>query len=400
MNDLPVPSSLPSPHFPARRSRLTLLGLVPLALLLGCMDAGEPGIQAAETSAAPPPAPAIVAPPPAVVAPTPPADSRTSFNQANAKAGAADAAAAITHPGLQTLTDVLRLSFPREKSTPGVPITKAEALPQDLGTIFCPGGGTLRTEGTLANAPAWTAGDRISLRATNCQALRGDLTVNGLVTVLVQAFDQQRYELALVMDALDMTRTSSTAGLLYQTTLSGDVRMTITERPDAQQPTTVAATRLSVAYAVSTAAGLMRFGQVWEDVVASLQPPAAAPVLDPVAVEAEVIAYPITKAAIDEAMIKTWSIEFRARVDTLNGPLGDARTAYVLSTTTPVVAALDALLEGEYRLEGRSSSLQVSSTRSEPGFVMNLDRDGDGTFEWSTPLTLSDLFGREPRQTD
>lgn len=212
-------------------------------------------------------------------------------------------------------------------------------------TVGCDGGGTVRAEGEMAAPPDLSAGDRVTLIATNCKAsTSSEEIVNGRVAVTVQALGTEVNDLSFEYDAFSLK------GAEFNVTLSGDSRL----RTSGASSTQLTGTRLALSTTVGTQTTLLR----WLD-------------------------YRLVTEPVNGVVGRSLS----ARVETLDSRLGTEWVGYTLSTPSPATRELRG---GAVRLQGQGSAMLVQFG-NDGNATLQLDADGNGSYERSTTYTLQQL---------
>lgn len=85
------------------------------------------------------------------------------------------------------------------------------------------------------------------------------------------------------------------------------------------------------------------------------------------------------------------AITMSASVQTTNGRLGSGTFSYTVATVTPLaVSASGAITGGSIKVTGSGSSLLLTATGSD-AFTLQVDTNGDGTYDSNTPVTRTQL---------
>jgi hypothetical protein len=363
-------SSSKSVRGAAPRAALAILLSAPLVLLTACGGGGGGGDQAAAPGT---PAPVTNTPTPA------PTSATLVITSTNAKPVAADALdnatnldAAESGSGFVTGVQVdapqagnlaLQLAAIARTLAAKVPARSVLAVGVAVSeTAPCSGGGTLSINGSVASENGVTAGDAITLGANGCKEF-----VDGVATEL-----NGQMKLTIVSGSLNgngltfpthivmrLDATNFSVAVPGQTTrTNGDMTMDMTLQSSTSESLVVSGT--SLATTVFRDSGSRSFAL--QDYRQSV--------------------------AIDNGAV-TASVD--AQISSTNPRLGTGTQVYTVATTTALTAnSTGTFTGGVLKVTGSSSALLLTVTA--PGtFQVQVDANGDGTYETSTTATHAEL---------
>lgn len=228
-------------------------------------------------------------------------------------------------------------------------------------TVACSGGGTVTVSGNVAASDGFTAGDSATLSAAGCrETIDGVLTTMSgslALTITGGSFSATAAFPRHVAMTIQASNFSVTAGS-DASTASGDVSMDLTETgPDAAA---VVLTGTSLSSQVTTSAGTRSF---------------------------TMRSYRQALAIAGGSTSYTVTGDF----ETSNSRLGTGTVAYHVSTPAALVASSAGdLSAGSLRVDGKASALLLTVTGSN-ALRLEVDADGNGSFESSSTATLAEL---------
>lgn len=307
--------------------------------------------------------------------PPPPPPNLVSITAQNQKLLAADALQSATDTNLAMFAAMLLMGQPQggqaataqllATSRPAS-VTSAMATLRSQWTsrepVQCAYGGELSVSGNYYGGSYVTAGDSVTLDASNCTEDWGGgviSTVNGVVTasVLSGSFDSAYvvYPFRIVLGIT--ARNFSIGSGAHSMTFDGDVLMDISES---------SATRGTIV--LSGAAVRSTYGSDGD-------------------LHASTLRNYRNEIRMDGALVTNG---ISASVETSNKWLGSV--AYELTTPVQLVESSGAFTSGTLKLAGRNSALLVTGTGAD-AFSLRLDADGDGGYEGNASTTKSELEG-------
>ena len=230
-------------------------------------------------------------------------------------------------------------------------------------TAACSGGGSMTISGNVSGGSSLVAGDALTITGSNCTETvdGGSATINGSMTLTVNSgsfsTDTLSYpkQITMTISANNLTMTSNGVS----TASNGDMKIQLT-----QTSATAASSMLSgTSIANTTTAG----------------------------------------GGTRSATLKNYSIEQQtsgtqtqtrvadATVVASNTRLG-SNVIYKLSTPTPIVTDLALVVSGSVKVTGANSGLLLTVTTVD-NFNLQLDSNGDGSYESTTATTTAELRG-------
>jgi hypothetical protein len=228
-----------------------------------------------------------------------------------------------------------------------------ESAPCDLG-------GPISITGEVAGGNALVAGDTLTITAANCKAMVEGVatTMNGSMTMRVVSgtyrTDVKAYPSQIVMSIT--ARSLSMSGNGVTNLSNGDLQIDLREQDFFTANMALSGAELT--NSVTTSAGT-RSGTLKN--------------------------YRQSLAVTDVTVANSVT----AAVEATNGRLGTV--AYQVDTPAPLVIQKDGDFQsGSLKIVGNKSALLITVT-AENTFKLELDADGDGTYESSTTATLADL---------
>jgi hypothetical protein len=229
-------------------------------------------------------------------------------------------------------------------------------------TVNCSGGGSLTITGNVSGASGLAAGDDVTVSASSCKELVDGVleTMSGSMRLQITAgavVDTTQYPYH-VAKSIKATNFSIVAGGVTNTT-DGDLTLDVTANSATSQVSILSSTSLSN----STTDSRGSRGAVLKN-------------------------YKQTQTL--QGTNSTSNVT--ATVESTNSRLGTGAVKYDMSTPTPLVTntSTGAYTAGSMKIVGANSSLLVTVTGSNT-FSIQVDADGDGTYEASSSATLSEL---------
>jgi hypothetical protein len=226
-------------------------------------------------------------------------------------------------------------------------------------TTQCASGGTLTVSGSVASSTAIAAGDSVSLTANNCKdTLNGAPAIlNGSMSIAVTsgsyASGSTIYPQHVTMKLTATSFSLATAG--ETDNLNGDMTLDLTLNSATSESDSISGTAMTLS--TTTASGTSGF---------SLKNYAESYTLNG----------------------NTGTFTVNETVETNNSRLG--QVSYTIATITPVVVTSGVYTAGAIKVTGSKSALQVTVTGSNT-FQLQLDSNGDGTWDATTTKTLAEL---------
>lgn len=301
--------------------------------------------------------------------------STLAVSTSNAASASADGLDAATNPGGGTaalptgvqvtgsgtqprLSSVVRtLAGLGLRGTTAVATGVAIDIPQS-----CSLGGTIRITGSVANGSVLLAGDTLTTAAANCTEIVDGVatTLNGSITLTVVSgsFTGNAYPERVVMNTVATNLSTSAGGLVNVT--NGDMRMDLHATSATTSTTILTGSSLSNSYSRS---GFTRTVTMRN--------------------------YEMTQSVQNTAVTTTTT----ATVQTNNPRLGGSTVVYQLSTPQAVVTDNgNMVVSGIVLVVGANNSKVRVTVTSVDNFLIQVDANGDGTYENSSTATLTDLM--------
>ena len=263
---------------------------------------------------------------------------------------------AATSPALRVAQVVTALTHKRANASS--PHVLSAAVNE---TLACSLGGTLTVSGSVASNSGFAAGDSVTLGANNCRETIGNVATNlsGSFSLAITAggvssgtgFPQH---VAMTIQASNFTVSGGGASSIA----NGDMSLDVTENSADSTSVVLSGSSLSnqVTVGGTTRSFTMRaYRQV-------------------LAIAGTLTSYTVT-----------------ADIETSNSRLGSAPVRYHVSTPAALVLS-DAgeFSSGSLRVDGNASALLLTVTGSN-AFQLQVDANGDGSFEASSTATLGEL---------
>jgi hypothetical protein len=223
----------------------------------------------------------------------------------------------------------------------------------------CNGGGSVNISGNVASNSDLSPGDTITISASSCrETVNGATsTLNGSMKITIVSGSVNANPVHIVMTIESLGFSVSENGKTSQT--NGDLTLDVTGSAGSSTQSVVLSGK-SLSTSVSSAAGTRSF---------SLQN------------------YRQSVSSVNGAV--TYNVE--AQVTTSNSRLGAGTQVYSVSTPTALTTnASRAYTGGSLKVTGKSSALLLTVTGTDT-FQLQVDENGDGTFETTTPATLAEL---------
>ncbi|AMO23009.1 hypothetical protein GCM10027034_45680 [Ramlibacter solisilvae] len=313
-------------------------------------------------------------------APAPaPAPAALTMTSANSKAVAADAlenaagnpaaeagaslATGVQVEGAGAPSATLQLAAAARKLASLVPAQTPLATGVAINeSIPCSGGGTLTISGNVSGGDALVAGDNVTLGATNCrETVDGVLqTMSGSMTLQITSGSMANANVYPFHIVMSMTMNAfSIAGGGVTNRADGDLQLDVTASSATADVTVLSGTSLSstTTNSLGTRKGTLKNYR--------------------------------------QSMTRQGTIvstDVTATIESTNSRLGTGTVRYDLSTPAPLVsnASTGAYTAGSMKIVGSNSALLVTVSASNT-FSVQVDGNGDGTYESSSSATLSEL---------
>lgn len=336
-------------------SRARLFALAPLAVLLAaCGGGGDSG----SDGGGPAPVGLAITSTNATAAA---GDGLTnSTNTAAAQAGAGvvtgvqvEETAAIAPPPALAI-----VALARKAAAAGLPANLVTGVAIDQ-TVNCTGGGTMRVTGNVQSGNGLTAGDQITVSAANCrETVEGAMTtMNGAMQLqIVSGSVGSTFPFQVTMQTT--TQNFSVAAGTTSTRTNGDMRMALS----ATSATLVSMVNTgdSIATAVTGTAGSLT--ATWKNYRQEISTTAT-----------------------------TVTTALGAVIETRNSRIGSGTVRYTLTTPTHFVSSTNGTISaGVLQMVGVNSQLRLSVTAANT-FSLQVDADGNGTYESTSTKTLAEL---------
>ena len=251
---------------------------------------------------------------------------------------------------LQTATALARLA----------PATGGKAKAAINETIDCPLGGTLVAVGSIASQSGLAAGDGLSLTGFNCKMTidGSSVTISGALTLSVNSGSIGNiYPFSVDMSfmAVDF-RTQAEADSL---TVTGDERLVW----NATSPTAQTLQTSGTAYSITSVVGGKTRANTWRN-------------------------YEQTVTLADAQVTSTLSTQ----VETVNDRLGSTPVTYQITTPAALVASAITgdISSGSVLVTGNRSAVLITFTGTN-SVDLQVDANGDGTYEQTLPSTMDEL---------
>lgn len=227
----------------------------------------------------------------------------------------------------------------------------------------CTFGGTARLTGTVANPNVLSAGDTITVSATNCVENVGGVTstMNGSMTIgIASGTIGSTLPLHVVMNLTLNNLTIASGGVT--TAGTGDIRLDLTVNSSVSESMVASGTSLSNSV---TSAGVTRTTTLKN--------------------------YSQTVTLNGTTATSALS----ATVQSNSTRLGTTGGSYTVTTTTPVVwnTATHAVTAGAIKVVGASGSQLIATVGASNTVTIQLDANGDNTYEKSITSSIAELGG-------
>ena len=230
-------------------------------------------------------------------------------------------------------------------------------------TDACTYGGTITITGNIASDTSVSAGDTISISASNCAEVIGNstsvTTLNGAMAITVTAgtiSDSAVYPQNITMALTATSLSTSTLGVVDVS--DGDMTIALQQ---------ISATAANATISGNSLTNTWTHGSVTRSVALKN--------------------YKIAQGTNGT----TVRSDVTATVVTTNPRVG-SNQVYTVTTPTPIVRDLAIVASGSLKVTGASSSLLLTVTTPN-NFTLQVDANGDGTYESSSTVTMADLQG-------
>jgi hypothetical protein len=229
-------------------------------------------------------------------------------------------------------------------------------------TAACTSGGTITITGNVSGSNAVVAGDNLTITANACSEVVGNATtpsvLNGTMSIVINAgsfSDTAAFPQHIAM-AINANLTVQTLDVSDLTV--GDMRIDLTQTSATERSVSLSGASLSNAYTRSGATRSVALKN-----------------------------YSFTQTTTG-TQART---NVTASVVTSNPRIG-SNVVYTVSTPTPIVTDLSVVLQGSLMVQGAKSSLLLTVTTPD-NFTLQVDTNGDGTYESTTTTTHAELQG-------
>lgn len=286
-------------------------------------------------------------------------DSATDISTAQAGAALVTGVQVATASGAASL----QLASAARKLVGMVPGSPASAMGVAISrTLPCTQGGTLQITGDVSGASGVLAGDSVTFFANACQEMVDNVptVMNGSlsITIVAGSYDSSHvvYPAHLVMSLVASRFQIATPSGTDLT--DGDLRMDLTDSSSTSASMILSGAALTNSFtagAATHASTLLDYHQT-------------------VTVNGSVVTDDVS-----------------AGIDTNNPHLG--HVTYQLATTTPLTQTAGAFTGGSLKVVGSHSALLLTVAGAD-AFSLQLDANGDGSYEGSTPTTVTELQSR------
>lgn len=224
-------------------------------------------------------------------------------------------------------------------------------------TLACTSGGSLTMTANMSGGAAIVAGDSMQITANNCTESLGGASevMNGSITITFLAgYDPASTAYPKTLSVRIATQNFSISSSSGGEVFNGDVTMTLTE--NSATSFTVSITSNSLSTTVGTHSVTL-------------------------------INYTVNAEEINGGKVITMS----ATVETSNSRLGSTPVSYQVATVTPItVSSTGVITSGSVKVTGNGSSLLLTVTSADT-FTLQVDSNGDGTYESTSTVTRSQL---------
>lgn len=222
----------------------------------------------------------------------------------------------------------------------------------------CTSGGSVTMDATVSGSGTLTAGDSFRIVANSCTEPDGttSIVMNGSITILILSgtFDPASTAYPKSVTMRIVTSNFSISGGGETEVFNGDLTIALTENSATSASVTLSATSLSNNIGTHTVT---------------------------------VTNYTMQ---IDETSTGT-DMSITATVQTNNSRLGSTPVSYTITTLTRIVVnSAGVLTAGSIKVTGAASSLVLTVTGPD-SYSLQVDTNGDGTFESTTTVTRADL---------
>jgi hypothetical protein len=339
------------------RLKTSSLGVVTCLVLAACGGGGGGG----EVAQAPQVAAPTVATVPVAVAISEATAKNVGAHATEAAQGGASTQSALGLVGVQTeesgagapavlwAIGAARSLAPAGDAVAGVTVDQTRA---------CPLGGTVRMQATISNEQTLSAGDVITLSATNCKLTVSGVTntMGGSMTLRVNSATETatslRANMTLTANALSVQSGSGTV------VITGDQTLDLNE---ANGTSTLGLSGASASTSITTGTGTRT--TTWKN---------------------------FRHTFVSSPTVVTASVSGTVESDSTK--LGATGGSYVVSTPTTLSwnPTTGAMLAGVMKIVGASNS-QMQITFSASGAVITVDANGDGTYEKTVNATPTEL---------
>jgi len=224
-------------------------------------------------------------------------------------------------------------------------------------TQACPVSGTLTVSGNIAGQTL-AAGDTVGYIANNCKMFADGETLNGgmSITIVSGSLATPPYQLVMSVTVTNLSITSGTSVLV----VSGDMRFDLSTSSTGVETLTVSGSSMS-----------NRITEGSKSRTVTLKN------------------YSQTVTANGTSM----SSSLTAAVETTSTSLGATGGSFTISTPTAVVwnAGTNLVTAGVIRVVGAGNSVLVLTINSDGTVTLEIDADGNGSFEKTISTTVSEL---------
>lgn len=286
-------------------------------------------------------------------------DSATNVSAANAGASFVTGAQVQGDPGA-TVGSPAQLAAAARKFASMVPASSNTVTGVAVNeTVNCELGGTLTLSGDIAGGNAIVAGDTLTISASNCKATvdGATSTMNGSMTIRVVSgsvrTDTTVYPIQVVMSLTARNFSIESGGITNKT--NGDLQIDLKQQDAVSADMVLSGNELtnSVTSGTGTRSGTLK-------------------------------SYRQTLAVAGTLVSNSVS----ATVEATNGRLGTV--SYQVSTPVGLTINNGTFEDGSLRVAGQKSVLLMTVTAPNT-FKLELDADGNGTYESSKTVTLDEL---------